>query len=539
MDYIELNQQSQYQTIISSTGIDFITTTINSNTVKSSLDDVYGQIHIIKRNIDIGFISQNYETTVEVWNATSSSKSLTSTTIDQEGLNLYYNNTTIPFPLLIPANGSSVLNLEVLERGDFEINTTYTLNFATGEKPSGNVKGKRAFLFDFDHSWIGQFIESYSYVTEVNKSISSHEQRFSFSDLPRYACSYMYKLNKEDKQRFTAIIYNNVNVVYTLPLYLYALRAKLNSSAGTDTLSVYNLKDTVFQPGMMLMLKNKLESILEVVTVDSINVVDNTIKLQKPLINTIYENTQIVPMISARILENPVETRSTTHISDFSLTFRKEDDDINMLHVNNDDIVINKIDNINYLEVLPNRDLTVNVEYNPNDVTLTNNNSIVEHFKYQTHSEVKMSFEYVMYQRPQFSYLKKVFEQQNGRYQDLYLTNFNNDVKITKNILSTDVNITIKNINASNMYVNKGIKYLNIRVGTAYKRVKILNIFKVNEEEEAITISEPFGVNLDHTYINYSAFLYLGRLDSDDLIIRYTTDLVADTTINFLKNVDI
>lgn len=539
MDYIELNQQRQYQTITSSTGIDFVTNTINSNTVKSSLDDVYGQIHIIKRNIDLGFISQTYETTIEVWNAMSSSKVISSISIDKAGVSILYNNSDVVLPFQIPSNTSRVFNLVVSNQGAFNIDTTYTFNFVTGETATGIVNGKRAFLFDFDHNWIGQFVESYSYVTEINKSITSNEQRFSFSYLPKYSCSYMYKLNKEDKQKFAAIIYNNVDVVYSLPLYLYALRASQEVQAGSDTLYFYNLKDSIFQTGMTLMLKNKLYQTLEVVSIESVDVVNNKIKLQEPLLNVIRENTQAVPVISARIQDNPSESRLTTHISDFSLTFIKEQDEINMLHANNDSIIINKIDNINYLELTPNQDLTVNVEYNPNDVTLTNNNSIVEHFKYQEYSEVALSFNYKMYKREQFSYLKKIFEQQEGRYQDLYLMNFSNDVKIIKNIVATDTQITIKNINAANMYANKGIKYLNIRVGTAFKRVKILDIVTVNSEEESIIISEPFGINLDHTYINYSAFLYLGRLNSDDLIIRYTTDLVADTSINFLKNVDV
>ena len=71
------------------------------------------------------------------------------------------------------------------------------------------------------------------------------------------------------------------------------------------------------------------------------------------------------------------------------------------------------------------------------------------------------------------------------------------------------------------------------------KIVEFLDIYKINENIEQIVLKENFGMNLNKNSINYSGFILTGRLNNDLLSLNYRTDGIVDTTINFIKNVDI
>lgn len=526
-----------YLNNITQSGFDFLPNNFTGNTTPGGLAELSNKINIISKNNDIGFIAQDFETTIEVWNTYSESVYINDIIISDPSIEVLNNGLPITFPYLVPASASRVFTLFVSGQGKFQINDS--IEFITSKVNAfAYVTGFRSFVIDFPHNWIEEFTEKYTFGTDINKSITLAEQRSCNTDLCKYQCEFNYLLKEEQKQVLQGIFYNNVDVVYSIPLHIYSTMLVSDVAAGSLQLTINDVKHNIFQKDMLVMIKDPVNRKYEIVTIESVDVVNNKLILKDVTINPQSMYFRVIPLIQVRTFGDIEEVRLTSHISQFSVLFQKEQDNIDML-VTNYNSLISKVDDINYLEVVPNLTAEVDVSYNNNDVAISNDFGKIEHFKYNEVSEVSLSYTHVMHRKEDFSYMKNIFSLQLGMYNDLYSDSFSQDVKIIENILNTDTIIKIKNINASNMFRNKNIKYINIKVGTSKKIVEFIDIYKVDANIEAIVLKEAIGMNINKDWINYTNFMFLGRFNSDDLLLNYTTDGIAQAEINFLKNTDV
>ena len=97
----------------------------------------------------------------------------------------------------------------------------------------------------------------------------------------------------------------------------------------------------------------------------------------------------------------------------------------------------------------------------------------------------------------------------------------------------------VESLTYTNASLYNAIKYAVIHYLGQQKIIEILNIYEIDEDKEAIVISENFGVNLNVINIDSCQFVYRGRLGSDELVLNYYNNSVADTNLIFVKTSDV
>lgn len=533
-DFINLVQPS-----LSKSG----TLTINNESVFPSVefdallkykytDDLYDQVHIINKDYNFGYVSDNVSESVEIWNAYfNDNKTITNITLNNlDNVVLKdQNDNTYTLPITINPLKSEIFNINVNKKGNTTVNGN--INFTvSGLNLITNISLIRAILFDFDVNYLNNITEYYKFYTEILKSKNSSEQRIGYLTNARATFEYFYTLDKKGKRDLDKILYSGFDNYIALPVFTQK-REVVNINNNIITVDI---TDTMIQPNQNIMISDYNKK--EILTVDYI-IDNNTIVLKSNVINTfIYPI--LTPIVNARLdLENTA-TRITNNVSNYSIRFIKEVDDINVLQTNNNNN-FTVLDSLRLLDVEPNRAEDITYNYYRNMNILDNETSRREYFKYNNISELSFNYSYFGKNQNEISKIKNLFNESKGMLEDIYCYSYNNNFEIIENINISDTILIIENDNMTTYYKDNAIKYAVIKYLGNEKIIEILDIYEIDENKEAIVISENFGINLEVINIDSCQFVYRGRLGSDELVLSYYNDSVADTNLIFVKTSDV
>ncbi len=533
-DFINLVQPS-----LSKSG----TLTINNESVFSSVefdavlkykytDDLYDQVHIINKDYNFGYVSDNVSESVEIWNAYFNyNKTITNITLNNlDNVVLKdQNDNTYTLPITINPLKSEIFNINVNKKGNTTVNGN--INFTvSGLNLITNISLIRAILFDFDVNYLNNITEYYKFYTEILKSKNSSEQRIGYLTNARATFEYFYTLDKKGKRDLDKILYSGFDNYIALPVFTQK-REVVNINNNIITVDI---TDTMIQQNQNIMISDYNKK--EILTVDYI-IDNNTIVLKSNVINTfIYPI--LTPIVNARLdLENTA-TRITNNVSNYSIRFIKEVDDINVLQTNNNNN-FTVLDSLRLLDVEPNRAEDITYNYYRNMNILDNETSRREYFKYNNISELSFNYSYFGKNQNEISKIKNLFNESKGMLEDIYCYSYNNNFEIIENINISDTILIIENDNMTTYYKDNAIKYAVIKYLGNEKIIEILDIYEIDENKEAIVISENFGINLEVINIDSCQFVYRGRLGSDELVLSYYNDSVADTNLIFVKTSDV
>lgn len=495
-------------------------------------DDLYNQVHIINKAYNFGYVSDNKSESLEIWNAYfNDTKTITNITLNSLNnvlLKDQFNN-DYTLPITIEPLKSELFNINVNKNGDVTVNGNINFTVA-GLSLITNVSLIRAILFDFDVNYLNNITEYYDFYTEVLKSRNSTEQRISYLTNARSSYEYFYTLDKKAKRDMDKILYSGFSSFIALPIYTQTTDI-ININDNILTLDISN---TMLQENQNIIIKDQINK--EILTVDYI-LDSNTVVLKSPVINT-YNYPKLIPIINSRLdLENTA-TRITNNVSNYSIRFNKEVDDIDPLKTNNI-TDFNKIDNIRVLDIEPNRAEDIVYNYYRNMNILDNGTSRREFILNNNVSELSFNYKYFGKDKNEISIIKNLFRENKGMFEDLYSYSYNNNFEIIENINISDTILKVENDNLTTYYKDNKIKYAVIKYFGINKIVEILDIYEINSEQEAIVISESFGVDLDVINIDSCQFVYRGRLGADQLVLSYYNNSVADTDLVFVKSSDI
>lgn len=533
-DFINLVQPS-----LSKSG----TLTINNESVFSSVefngvlnykytDDLYDQVHIINKAYNFGYISDNKSESVEIWNAYfNDNKTITNITLNNLDNILLKdeNNNSYSLPIVINPLKSEIFNINVNKKG--QVNVNGNINFTvSGLNLITDISLIRAILFNFDINYLNNIKEYYKFYTEILKSKDSTEQRIGYLTNARATFEYFYTLDKKAKRDLDKILYSGFDSYIALPVFSQT-RDILNIN---NNILTVDITDTMIQPNQNIMIKDNSKS--EILTVDYI-IDNNNIVLKSNVINN-FTYPKLIPIVNSRIdLENTA-TRITNNVSNYSLRFIKEVDDINVLETNNNNN-FNTLNSLRLLDVEPNRAEDISYNYYRNMNILDNETSRREFINYNKISELSFNYSYFGKNENEISKIKNLFNESKGMLEDIYCYSYNNNFEIIENINISDTILIIENDNMTTYYKDNSIKYAVIKYLGNEKIIEILDIYEIDENKEAIVISENFGINLNVINIDSCQFVYSGRLGSDELVLNYYNNSIADTNLIFVKTSDV
>lgn len=529
-----------YATKVSLTGNELITNSSFSPVVNTSgienygfRTEIYNQIHLFKQSYDFGFVSKNTTDILEVWNAyydvTQNITAINYNLLDNIRLtDLDFNDVITPFTLKPLETRSYYINVD--KDGNSEVSGNIEF-IANGISIKTNIKLSRAFLFDFDVNYRDNVIESYQFKTNINKSVNYSEQREAYRSRARATFQYNYTLNKKERRLLDKFVYSGINRTVALPVITQ--KAPLISVNGL-TLGV-NISNTAIQVGINLLIEDSNNS--EIVTVTQI-INNNSILIRENLFNT-YSNATVTPLFNCKLNPDFNITRNHHDLLECTLVFEKIIDSIDPLVTNNASNY-NTLNSIKILDVEPNRQSNMSWDYFQNIVTLDNGYSRTESFQYSDTSEISFDHNILLDGKDEISKLKNLHKFQKGMLEDIYSYSNNNDFLVIENILQSDTILRVENNNLSDYYSSsKAIKYLVIESNNIKKECQILDIYQIDEDKEAIVLSESFGYNLNWEDINNSQFIFRGRLASDSIDIVYNHDELATVNLKFIKTSDV
>lgn len=533
-DFINLVEPSLNKAALLNIGNNTVFNNVNFNAVLKYQysDDLYNQVHIINKAYNFGYVSDNKSESLEIWNAyfndNKTISNIISNNLDNVLLKDQLNN-DYTLPKVINPLKSEFYNINVSKDGNTTVNGY--LDFTVdGLSLVTNISLIRAILFDFDVNYLNNITESYNFYTEILKSVNSTEQRISYLTNARVDYDYFYTLDKKNKRNMDKILYSGFSSFIALPVYTQTTDIN-NINSNVLTLDILN---TMIQPDQNIIIKDSYNK--EILTVDSI-LNSTTVILKSPVINT-YNNPVLIPIVNVRLdLENSA-TRITNDVSNYLIKFIKEVDDINPLITNNNQD-FNKLNNIRILDIEPNRAEDIVYNYYRNVNILDNATSRKEYILNNKVSELSFNYKYIAKDKNEISLIKNLFRENKGMFEDLYSYSYNENFIILENISISDTILTVENDNLSTYYKDNKIKYAVINYSGIDKIIEILDIYEIDEDKEAIVIAESFGINLNISNINSCQFVYKGRLGTDQLVLSYYNNSVADTNLVFVKSSDI
>ncbi len=495
-------------------------------------DDLYNQVHIINKAYNFGYVSDNVSEKVEIWNAYfTDNKTITNITLnnlDNISLKDEFNNNYL-LPIVISPLKSSIFNINVNKNGAVNINGN--INFTvSGLNLKTDISLIRAILFNFDINYLNNITEYYNFYTEILKSKNSSEQRIGYLTNARVSYEYFYTLDKKARRDLDKILYSGFNSYIALPVHS---QKRLIENINNNIITV-DITNTMIQPEQNILISDLNNN--EVLTVDYI--IDNNNIALKSNVTKTYQNPILTPIVNTRLDIENTATKITNDVSNYLLKFNKEVDDLNVLETNNNEN-FNTLNSIKLLDIEPNRSEDITYTYYRNMNILDNNTSRREYISYNNISELSFNYGYLGKNENEISKIKNLFKDNKGMLEDIYCYSFNNNFNIIENINISDTILVIENDNMTTYYKDNAIKYAVIHYNGIQKIIEILNIYEIDEEKEAIVISENFGVNLNVINIDSCQFVYRGRLGSDELVLNYYNNSVADTNLIFVKTSDV
>lgn len=494
-------------------------------------DDLYNQVHIINKAYNFGYVSDNKSESLEIWNAyfndNKTISNIISNNLDNVLLKDQFNN-DYTLPKVINPLKSEFYNINVSKDGNTTVNGY--LDFTVdGLSLVSNISLIRAILFDFDVNYINNIKEYYNFYTEILKSKNSTEQRIGYLTNARASYEYFYTLEKKEKRDFDKILYSGFNSYIALPIYSQTI----NINSYNNNIIYADITNTMIQNNQNILIKDSNNK--EILTVDYL-INKDTIVLKSNIINN-YNNPVIIPILNTRLEVENVATRITNNVSEYLIKFNKEIDDLDCLKTNND-FKFNKLNDLDILDIEPNRVDDITYNYYRNINILDNGTSRKEYIINNNISELSFNYGYIGKDSNEISRLKNLFNDNKGMLEDLYCPSYNNNFNIIENISISDTILIIENDNMTTYYKDNAIKYATIYYQGNEKTIEIIDIYEIDDNKEALVIKESIGVEIKVIEIDSCQFVYHGRLGSDELVLNYYHNSLADTKLTFVKTSD-
>lgn len=213
-------------------------------------DEIYGRVWVLPAEIDAGFIADQKEYEISVWNAFAVSKQITAIAVNSgDGLDLDYDT----LPITLPRDGEDIHALSILVAGPPSQDSMYTYT-VSGVDYTVSITGQRVVPFVYEPNWAKAVKLSYEFHTLVSRSKTYKEQRRAMQDTPRRKESLEYifldYLEYSEAKNTLEYAFNKVLVVpiFTETILLLSTvtgNTVINTSDTSDMYNYQNLTDFV------------------------------------------------------------------------------------------------------------------------------------------------------------------------------------------------------------------------------------------------------------------------------------------------------
>ncbi len=375
-----------------------------------------------------------------------------------------------------------------------------------------------------EHNWINGLTERREWKTDILTAYDRTEQRIQLRDSPRRFYNFSDLKTGTDKQYFDTLFMGRAYTWYLIPMWHEVTPVTTPVTAGATTIfaDVSKLEYTPERPIYIFYgdVKSRLD--IQSVAVDSITLL-TTVTQDYPM------GSYIVSANYFRHIENPKFLYNTNTLATPELS---------MLGFYTDELsdVHYTADVYNTWDVLP-----IDIHFESVSTTTSfhetkyDNGNIIETVVKSQEPYRKRTLTMKALDRNEIYTLICFLYTLKGRLRSFWAPTYTDDITITTNILATDTQLTINNIDYNLIWFGSYMRsFIEVRMhnGTIYRReITAAQAHATDTTLEFITIDSAFGVDITPDDISTISFFELVRLDTDTLTFNWQTSAVLQVQL--------
>ena len=475
-------------------------------------DDFYNRVHISPSIVNAGNLLAAKTYDIEVWSAYVTPKLLSGITqTGAEGINLDAST-----PVYYAPTESKIYPLTITLNGPSSINASYSFSFPD-ETPVLRVTGNRAVLWPF----IPQegFEERLQWKTDIIPS-QNNEQRLALRVAPRQAISHKFLLNEKQFSRAKAISTQGANRVYGVPVWSEVTQLQSGPSIGATTV-VFDTRHADYRDDSFAVLWES-DTKCKVIEIDTVTTTQ--LNLKTPLEES-WGKCFVAPVRKGRTFNGISYSRSAIKDVYADATFDISDnadlaDEGSFVSYRGYPVLTDRTIVIGDISEKISRTL----EYFDNGsgpIETESSNNIINHL--QTISFIKDGSEDIWN-------FRKWLHARKGKQKGFWLPSWNTDIVILNDVISTDTQFIIENIEYSLYYSTKDIM-ITLKNGTrVFTRAVAGN--PINSTSEQLVLGSTIGTSFNADDIDFVCFLSYVRFDTDDVTLTHDYNRHMKVSIN-------
>lgn len=282
---------------------------------KAFLDDYYERIHVYPTTLDLGNIISTQTSTIIVWNAYFSAKTLTEVAGLEEGISVEGPGSV---PMVVPALGETSWDLSVTPDGPARLDAELQWVFSGVDSPVLVVTGNRIVAFGFVPDWSEPVKETLAWLTDVLASTTGAEQRRALRIAPRRSFEAQVIAEGRERAAFDLALAGWGAKQWALPIWHDVQWLAAPLAAGAVAIScVAAGRD--FVEGGLAMLRGDDALITEAVEISKITAAG--LELKRATQRAWPVSTRLYPVRSARLAEQPEMARKTDRLIVATVSF--------------------------------------------------------------------------------------------------------------------------------------------------------------------------------------------------------------------------
>lgn len=285
-------------------------------------DFIFERIWVYPDSFDIGFITEDLDYEVKIWNAYKY-KSVQTTEVlvtNQEGTFLDYPN----LPDTIAQFGDTIYTLYIYRVGPPVQNTTYLLIIDNVEFEI-TITGIRIIPWDLDANWDSNLQIIYEFITTIYSNEKLTEQRRSLSKESWINIRGSFDVSSSNARKIHNLIAYGKDKIFGVPVYSEKLTPTVLSEGSTsitvseDFTYYYNLINN----GEYVVIVDHINALAEIKLVSSIDTISSQINLHQPVFNDFnVKTTYIYPCVFC-VIRAYSSNMQTNNFDEIKIDFRE------------------------------------------------------------------------------------------------------------------------------------------------------------------------------------------------------------------------
>lgn len=505
---------------------------ITGSVQRSFADDWYHRIHIRPDQVSLGNIASRQEFLVEIWNA----HLVPVTLVDIDGLEdgLLVEGQSNP-PLVFPAMAQREYQVVVLPDGDPVLDTIIRWIYSSGRSADVRVLGSRSKTWSFEPNWppSGQSYQiTYSFKTEIITSHSGKEQRIALRTSPRKSISYRGLVFNDTFRHFKDLLRGRQHLPFVLPELTRSVRSAAVQQAGEVEMVLDPLPSWAL-PGAQVLVSHGDQH--DVRVIDS--VAGNVVTFKTTASEDWPEGTRVCPGLSGHVTPVMSAPRRTNAVAQYDLQF-----DVTPLSeplvepgpapvtFNGREVFLRRPNWARPVEAQAGHEVSV-LDFDRGPVSRFTPVA----FGYETYRAT-----YLNRNRDEAEAIQEFFLRLRGRQGEFYMPTWEYDFVPVELAASSSERMVVAGEDFGASYAESSVYravFVMMNDGSMVFR-EVVGI-EAQDDNWVISVSEAWGVDIDRDAIVMCGWMPVCRLVSDNLVVEWLTDSVANIQLNIMTLEDL